>query len=77
MQTKGKFLSPVRAVRIGLLPWNRPYKLDEPHVICSVFRGVVWTKNSKLYNQLQKNLVSDFILILKHTKFWYPPIPQS
>ena len=70
-----QFLSPVQAVHIGLLPRKKPYQHDDPLV--QLCRGVVWTKISKLCNQLQKNLVSDLILIKRHTRTRSLTIPQS
>ena len=46
-------------------------------LICFVLRGIVLTKNPDGYNQLQKYLVSDLILIKKLIKLQSLTLPQS
>ena len=47
------------------------------YVICSVLRGMVLTKTPEVYNELQKNLISDLILIKKLTELKSLTLPQS
>ena len=57
--------------------WSLSLQHDDPYVICFVLRGMLWTKDPDVYDQLQKYLVSDLILIKKLTKLQYPTLPQS